>query len=137
MSVMPSKTSESVLAAGPTIEGKIEGSGNVRVAGRFKGHVTVNGELTIDPGASIEGEVTADIVLVAGEVLGRIIAKNRVELRESGRLMGDLKAGSLTVAAGSKMRGQAEFGWKEDQIKAAAPLGVRPNLADEKVWLSG
>jgi cytoskeletal protein CcmA (bactofilin family) len=127
MSSMLSKTSESVLAAGITIEGKIEGSGNVRVAGRFKGHVTVKGELTIDAGASIEGEVKADTVLVAGEVLGQIIANNRVELRESGRLMGDLKAGSLTVAAGSKMCGQAEFGWKEDQIKAAAPPGVRLN----------
>lgn len=111
--------SESILAAGLTIEGKIEGTGNVRVAGRFKGNVNVKGELTIEPGASIDGEVNADTVLVGGEVRGHLIARSRVEFKESGALIGDLKAGSLTVAAGSKMRGKVEFGWKEGEIEEA------------------
>ena len=110
------RTGESVLAAGLTIEGKIEGNGNVRVAGNFKGNVTVKGELTIEPGAKVEGEVSADAVLVGGDVRGQIVASSLVELRESGVLVGDLKAGSLTVAAGSKMRGKVEFGWKEGEI---------------------
>jgi len=121
MSVTQAKLSESLLAAGLTIEGKIEGNGNIRVAGRFKGNINVKGELTIEPGASIDGEVKADTVLVGGEVRGHIIAKSRVELKESGTLTGDLKAGSLTVAAGSKMRGKVEFGWKEGEIDISAP----------------
>ena len=40
MSMTPGKLSESILAAGLTIEGKIEGNGNIRVAGRFKGTST-------------------------------------------------------------------------------------------------
>src|SRR5512136_1306347 len=96
----PAKSTESILSAGLTIEGKIEGSGNVRVAGRFKGNVNVKGEFVIDPGASIEGEVRADTVLVGGEVRGQIVATSRVELKDSGTLIGDLKAGSLTVVAG-------------------------------------
>jgi cytoskeletal protein CcmA (bactofilin family) len=120
MSITQGKLSESVLAAGLTIEGKIEGNGNIRVAGRFKGNINVKGELTIEPGATIEGEVKADTVLVGGEVRGHIAAKNRVEMKESGTLNGDLKAGSLTVAAGSKMRGKVEFGWKEGEIEAAS-----------------
>jgi cytoskeletal protein CcmA (bactofilin family) len=113
------KTAESILAAGLTIEGKIEGTGNVRVAGRFHGNVNVKGELTIEPGAAIDGEVTADSVLVGGEVRGHIVSTSRVEFKESGVLIGDLKAGSLTVAAGSKMRGKVEFGWKDGEIEAA------------------
>jgi cytoskeletal protein CcmA (bactofilin family) len=50
------------------------------------------------------------------------VASSRVEFKESGTLVGDLKAGSLTVAAGSKMRGKVEFGWKEGEIEDAAPL---------------
>ena len=50
MSITQPKPSESILAAGLTIEGKIEGNGNIRVAGRFKGNVNVKGELTIEPG---------------------------------------------------------------------------------------
>jgi cytoskeletal protein CcmA (bactofilin family) len=121
MSSSQVKPAESILAAGLTIEGKIEGNGNIRVAGRFKGNVNVRGELTIEPGAAIDGEVKADTVLVGGEVRGHIVAKARVEFKESGTLIGDLKAGSLTVAAGSKMRGKVEFGWKEGELESAAP----------------
>jgi len=121
------KGSESIVAAGLTIEGKIEGSGNVRVAGRFKGNVNVKGELTIEPGASIDGEVKADTVFVGGEVRGQIVSNSRVEFKESGTLLGDLKAGSLTVAAGSKMRGKVEFGWKEGEI-APEPSGEHTAL---------
>ena len=113
------KNSESILAAGLTIEGKIECSGNIRVAGRFQGNVKVTGELTVEPGASINGEVAADTVLVGGEIQGHIVATSRVEFKESGVLIGDLKAGSLTVAAGSKMRGKVEFGWKEGEVQAS------------------
>lgn len=125
MSTTSPKGSESILAAGLTIEGKIEGNGNIRVAGRFKGNVNVKGELTIEPGAAIDGEVKADTIFVGGEVKGQIAANSRVELKESGTLIGDLKAGSLTVAAGSKMRGKVEFGWKEGEIESlpAEPKG--------------
>jgi cytoskeletal protein CcmA (bactofilin family) len=120
MATTAPKGSESILAAGLTIEGKIEGNGNIRVAGRFKGNVNVKGELLIEPGAAIDGEVRADTVLVGGEVRGHIISTSRVEFKESGTLIGDLKAGSLTVAAGSKMRGKVEFGWKEGEGEPAA-----------------
>ncbi len=106
-------TKESVIAAELTIEGKIEGSGHVRVAGRFKGDVNVEGNLTIEKGAKVTGGVRANTVTIAGELEGNVDAASRVELIDSGVLNGDLKAGSLIVAAGSRMRGQVEFGWEE------------------------
>jgi cytoskeletal protein CcmA (bactofilin family) len=42
-----------------------------------------------------------------------------VELLEGGAITGDVKAGSLTVAAGSRMRGQMEFGWDDDSKKSS------------------
>ena len=102
---------ESVIAADLTIEGKIEGAGHVRIAGRFKGDINVEGNLTIEEGAQLAGEVRADTIIISGELKGNIQAANRVELLESGSITGDLNAGSLTVAAGSRMRGRAEFGW--------------------------
>lgn len=104
---------ESVIAAGLTIEGKIEGSGHVRIGGEFKGDVNVQGNLTIEAGARLTGGVKADTVVVGGQLDGNIDAASRVELLQTGVLNGELKAGSLTVAAGSRMRGKAEFGWDE------------------------
>jgi cytoskeletal protein CcmA (bactofilin family) len=104
---------ESVIAAGLVIEGKIEGAGHVRIAGEFKGDVNVQGNLTIEVGAHLTGGVKADTVIVGGQLDGNIDAASRVELLQTGVLNGELKAGSLTVAAGSRMRGKAEFGWDE------------------------
>ena len=70
--------------------------------------------------------MSADTVLVGGEVSGKIIAASRVELKESGSLIGDLTAGSLTVAAGSKMRGNVEFGWKEGEGLSPKDRGSSP-----------
>ena len=114
--------SESLIAPDIAIEGKIEGAGHVRIAGRFKGDVNVRGDLTIESGAKVAGSVRAEKVAIAGELEGNIEAASHVDLLQSGSLTGDLKAASLTVAAGSRMRGHADFGW--DESKAPARNGA-------------
>ena len=109
---------ESVIAAGLTIEGKIEGAGSVRIAGNFQGDVHVKGNLTIEQGAKLTGGVRAATVIIGGELEGNIDAASRVELLQTGVLNGNLNAGSLTVAAGSRMRGQAEFGWESKPTRS-------------------
>lgn len=104
---------ESVIASDITIEGKIEGTGHVRIAGKFKGDVNVQGDLTIDAGAKLTGSVRADRVTIAGELEGNVEQASLVDLQRSGVVVGDVKAGSLTVAAGARLRGQAEFGWDD------------------------
>jgi cytoskeletal protein CcmA (bactofilin family) len=106
---------ESVIAANISIEGKIEGSGNVRMAGRFKGDVRIDGNFTMDSGAHLTGQVLAGIVVVGGELQGNIESAKRVDVLEGGVIVGDVKAGSITVAAGSRMRGHVEFGWDEEK----------------------
>ena len=115
---------ESVIAANLTIEGKIEGSGNVRMAGRFKGDVRIDGNFNIEPGAHLTGQVLAGIVVVGGELQGNIESAKRVDVQEGGVIVGDVKAGSITVAAGSRMRGHVEFGWDDEKgVKSIASLG--------------
>ncbi len=126
--VAPRDASESVIGAELTIEGKIDGAGHIRIAGRFKGDVNVEGNLTIEPGAKVTGGVKANSVVIGGELEGNIVDAARVELLESGVLNGDLKAGSLTVAAGSRMRGRAEFGWETAKHSKSVAEGDRDAL---------
>jgi len=65
--------------------------------------------------------VRADTIIISGELHGNIQAASRVELMESGSIIGDLNAGSLTVAAGSRMRGRAEFGWNGQAAALVEP----------------
>ncbi|HET8819405.1 MAG TPA: polymer-forming cytoskeletal protein [Xanthomonadaceae bacterium] len=111
---------ESLIASELTIEGKIEGAGHVRIAGKFKGDVNVQGNLTIESGARLTGSVRANKVVIAGEVEGNIESAQQVELLAGGALTGDIKAGSLTVASGARMKGQADFGW-EEKAKSSSP----------------
>ena len=114
----PRDSMESVIGADLLIEGKIEGAGHVRLVGKFKGDVHVDGDLTIEQGAKVTGSVRAGTVVIGGELEGNVDAASRVELLETGVVNGDLTTGSLTVAAGSRMRGQAEFGFDEKERRA-------------------
>ena len=114
---------ESLIAADLTIEGKIEGAGHVRIAGKFKGDIKVQGNLSIDQGAKVSGGVSANKVTLAGELEGNITSAKQVELLPSGAINGDLKAGSLTVAAGSRIRGHVECGWGDAKPIPKAETG--------------
>ena len=114
---------ESLIAADITIEGKIEGGGSVRIAGKFNGDVNVQGDLTIEVGAKLTGGVRADNITIAGELEGNVVEASRVDLLQTGVMIGDLKAGSLTVTAGARMRGQAEFGWDDGKGSKAGKRG--------------
>ena len=121
---------ESLIASDITIEGKIEGSGSVRIAGVFKGDVNVQGDLMIESGAKVTGSVRADKVIVAGELEGNIDGASRVDLQQGGAIVGDVKAGSLTVAAGARMRGNAVFGWEEGTIAKSGKSAGGGSKAD-------
>jgi len=117
---------ESLIAADLTIEGKIEGGGSVRIAGKFKGDVNVQGDLTIEAGAKLIGSVRADKVVISGELEGSVLGASSIDLQETGIVIGDLKARALAVAAGATMRGKAEFGGDDGEgPKVDAEIGSR------------
>ena len=110
---------ESVIAADLSIEGKINGAGHIRIAGRFKGDVHVEGDLTIEVGAKVNGGVRARKVVIAGELEGNVESAQRVELLEGGVVIGDVKAGVVSIAPGSRMRGQVDFGFDDRDTRTA------------------
>ena len=112
----PKNRGESIFGAGVTIEGKIEGDADVRIAGKFKGEIQVKGDLNIEKGAHLAAKISAASVTIGGQIEGNVVASAQVKLLESGQLVGDLKANSLIVAAGSRMRGHVEFGWNPADV---------------------
>lgn len=111
----PRDRQESVLGSGVNIEGKMEGDGDVRIAGKFKGDIHIKGNLNIQKGAHLTAKINAGAVTIEGEVDGTVVSSGQVTLSESGQVIGDLKAKTLTVAAGSRMRGNVEFGWNDSE----------------------
>lgn len=126
--VAPREMKESIVAPEITITGKIVGAGHVRIAGRFEGDVHIQGDLTIEQGAKLTGGVRAESVTIAGEIEGNVESAAKVELQATGMINGDIKAGQLTVAAGSRMRGRAEFGFGDEHV-SSTPLTLESRHA--------
>lgn len=122
---VPREAKESIISGEITITGKIDGAGHVRLLGRFEGDVHIQGDLTVEAGAKLTGGVRARSVTIGGEIEGNIEGAESVEILSTGILNGDLTAGTLTVASGSRMRGRVEFGWNEESSAKSLTLKNR------------
>ena len=89
-----------------SIKGDVVGDEDTILEGRVEGRVSLrNFHLTIGPNGDIQGEVSAKQVTVVGKIAGNVIASERIEVRETGRIQGDLIAPRLTVAEGAVIYG--------------------------------
>lgn len=108
----------SVLGPGIVWKGNLRGSGGVRIEGAFEGEVTVRGLLVVgETGRLTCEEVQANTVIVAGAVRGNIRAE-KLEIRSTGRIWGDVTTVAFATEEGAFLRGQVRMEEKvelEDQ----------------------
>ena len=103
------------------IKGELNGSEDLTIDGQVEGKIELKDHvLTIGPNGDVQGEVSAKQVTVVGKIAGNVVASERIEVRETGRIQGDLIAPRLTVAEGAVINGAIT-------MKDAGSLGqVRP-----------
>jgi cytoskeletal protein CcmA (bactofilin family) len=96
----------SVLGAGVIWQGSLTGSGGVRVEGTFEGPIALNGLFVVGETGKVTCEnIRAASVIVAGAVKGNITAQ-KVEIRSSGRVWGDIITTAFATEEGAFLRGQ-------------------------------
>jgi cytoskeletal protein CcmA (bactofilin family) len=96
----------SVLGVGLIWQGSMTGSGGVRVEGTFEGEINLKGLLVIGETGKVTCEnVRAANVIVAGAVKGNITAQ-KVEIRSTGRVWGDILTTAFATEEGAFLRGQ-------------------------------
>ena len=96
----------SVLGAGIIWQGSLVGSGGVRVEGTFEGQIALKGLLVVGETGKVTCEnVRAANVIVAGAVKGNITAQ-KVEIRSSGRVWGNIITAAFATEEGAFLRGQ-------------------------------
>ncbi len=102
----PAERITSVLGAGIVWQGSMNGSGGVRVEGAFEGEIALRGMLVVGETGRITCEnVRAYTVIVAGAVRGNITAQ-KLEIRSTGRVWGDVTTTVFVTEEGSFLRGQ-------------------------------
>lgn len=99
-----------VVAAGTTISGTIEGAEDILVQGAIKGSVRLDGNLTVEADARADADVEATEVRVHGILVGNVTASALVELTKGARVIGDLTAPQVIVEGGAAYRGAIDMG---------------------------
>jgi cytoskeletal protein CcmA (bactofilin family) len=91
------------------IEGKYTFSGTVMINGKFKGEIVSNDTLIVGEKGVINASIRAGIVLISGEVVGNVLASERVELRGTARVFGDVEAPVIVVEEGVLFEGHCRM----------------------------
>ena len=91
------------------IEGKFSFSGTVMINGRLRGEIHSNDTLIVGEKGVINASIRAGIVLVSGEVVGNVVGVERVELRGTARVSGDIEAPIVVVDEGVMFDGHCRM----------------------------
>jgi cytoskeletal protein CcmA (bactofilin family) len=91
------------------VKGEITGSEDLTVDGQVDGRIDLpNHVLTVGPNATVCADITAKSVMIFGTILGSITAHDRIEVRKSGSVEGNVACARLVVQDGAILCGSVE-----------------------------
>jgi cytoskeletal protein CcmA (bactofilin family) len=94
---------------GSEIEGKYTFSGTLMLNGKLSGEIVTQDTLIIGEKAIVNAIVRAGTVIISGEVVGNVNATERVELRGTARVFGDVEAPVVVVEEGVLFEGHCRM----------------------------
>jgi cytoskeletal protein CcmA (bactofilin family) len=134
------KTSDltAFIDEGSEIEGKYTFSGTVMLNGKFRGEIATTDTLIIGEKGIVHADVHAGVALISGQLVGNLMATERVELRGSARVFGDVEAPVVVVEEGVLFEGHCRMtnappGAENAQPSQAFPMPSQQPQRDHSV----
>jgi cytoskeletal protein CcmA (bactofilin family) len=106
----PVGPSRNVLSSDVEIKGTVKFTNDLVVDGRIEGEIHSDGNLTVGENARLKAEIKTGTVVVYGKVHGNIVASDRVELKATAEVVGDIKAKTLAIEPGAIFVGKSNVG---------------------------
>jgi cytoskeletal protein CcmA (bactofilin family) len=107
-----------VLGRSVVSKGEITASEDLLIEGQFEGTINLKDHcLTVGTSGQVKAEVQARQVVIQGTVNGNISAREKVEIRKTGRVQGDLTAAGVAIEDGAYFKGSIEI--QRDDIPEA------------------
>ena len=103
-------SNNSTIGAQSYFNGRFMVKGALRIDGKFEGEVLEVEQLFVGPQGKVKTNIFANIVNVEGLVIGNIIAKNRVFLHPSSKVLGDITTKELIIQNGVILEGNCKIG---------------------------
>lgn len=111
-----------------SFKGELSFEKGMKLHGRFEGKINTPGRLQVSKEAKMQADVDAGAITVEGEVRGNLSANDRIEMKQTARYEGDLRASKLVVDEGAVFVGHVAVG--PDAVKNRPPqAGARPGVS--------
>ena len=92
------------------IKGELSGSEDLTIEGQVEGKIELRQNvLTIGANARIKAQVFAKAVVILGEVTGNVTASEKVDIRDTGSVDGDIASPRVAIAEGAHFRGSIDM----------------------------
>ena len=105
-----SNDTATVLGPDANFKGELTFEKGMRLQGRFEGKITTPGKVVVSKEAKMQADVEAGAIVIEGEVRGNLNIGDRIELKQTARYEGDLKAAKLLVDEGAIFSGHVTVG---------------------------
>ena len=98
------------LGASLQIKGHITGTEDLQIDGKVDGPISLRGHgLTVGPAAQLTSEIHAREVVVYGKVVGNVHARDRVDVKSDGSVVGDISTARISIEDGAQFKGRIEI----------------------------
>src|SRR5881628_3756411 len=101
-------SSKNVLNSDVEIKGNIKFSGELTFDGKLDGEIHTDGTLQLGESAVINGNISAQSVVLRGKINGNVSAKEKIEIKAKAELFGDIRAAKLAIEEGVTFVGRTE-----------------------------
>ena len=107
------------------IKGELSGSEDLYVDGQVEGTIELRDHnLTVGPNGRVQANINAKEVIIHGSLKGNVRAIDRVEIRKSGSLVGDLVAARVMIEDGAYFKGSIDIQKGIEAPKTGEPKKV-------------
>ena len=113
-----------------TIKGDLEAGGDIRTDGKLIGNLVCQAKLIIGPRGHIDGDVECLNAVVEGSFEGNLLVRDMLNLRETAKLTGDIRAKKMAVAAGCTINGTCTVTGDAEPQPAAKANGKQNGKAN-------
>ena len=90
-------------------DGELHYLNPIQINGKFKGKIITSSFLIVSEHATVEGNVEADSLIIAGIVKGDVFAKQNVDILPSGRIYGNITTKKIKIADGVVFEGTCKM----------------------------
>lgn len=115
-----------MLSSDVEIKGTVKFQDDLIVDGKIEGEIQSAGNLTVGENARLKAEIRTGTIVIYGKVHGNMTATDRVELKSSAEVIGDIKAKTLTIEAGAIFVGKSTVGAPSQAVSGLDAKSTQP-----------